>query len=147
MDERSISLVEESYRKLLPISEKATETFLALLHARSPAAYLTFTRVVGPDAPRVFALLGAFVENLRDRDALVAALKAYEEGNGVERLMDAHHIAVEVTILWTLRRSLRKEFSTDIELAWIDVITDLSWSAIKSRAALVPCRPVGATLH
>jgi SapC len=106
MNERSIVLVQESYQKLIPISERAASIFFSRLLDCDPDIYSTFARTVGSDAKHVISLLGAIVKKLRDRRKLLFALDEFRRPNNNGHLIDARHGAVEVALVWTLRRSL-----------------------------------------
>lgn len=147
MDERSISLVQESYRKLIPISERAGSIFFARLRDRHPTIYISVTKTLDPDAHHVVSLLGMVVESFRKRRGPVCAPSDLRGPDSVEHLLGAHHAAVEVALVWTLRRSLRKDFTPEVELAWVDAITAFSLSVFQARTKFASRRPVGTTLH
>jgi hemoglobin-like flavoprotein len=126
MNSRQIALVRSSWRKVLPIKQRAAELFYARLFELDPTLEPLFRGDMTEQGRKLMAMLGTVVAQL---DRLGELLPAVEQlgrrhaGYGVE---DAHYETVGEALLGTLRAGLGDDLSREAEEAWAVAYTTLA---------------------
>lgn len=127
MDDTGITLVQESFSKVVPIKEQAAELFYADLFETAPSVkpYLTSTDMTRQGA-QLMATLGVVVNGLRDLDAIVPVaqdLAVRHVGYGVKA---TDYDSVGASLIRTLEKGLGDDFNAETKAAWLDAYTTLS---------------------
>ncbi len=118
MDQCSLSLIENSIDKLEPIAEHVDAMFAARLLDTYPDVYRLFAIDIEPQARRLLPTLKLVVNSLPSFGALLPAVRALAYSRKVCRMVDANYQPIGETLLWTLRRSLGRSFTGEVERAW-----------------------------
>ena len=121
MTPQQIALVQDSFRKVMPIADTAAAMFYARLFELDPSLRQLFKGELRKQGMMLMSMIGSAVRGLTDPNALVPVLHALgrrHAGYGVE---DAHYTTVAAALLWTLERGLGNAFTPAAEQAWTRV--------------------------
>ncbi len=135
MNETQITLIQESFAKVVPIKQQAGEIFYAKLFEIAPEVRPLFKADVTEQAGKLMTMLGTVVNGLRDLDKIVpvAQRMAVEHaGFGVE---PAHYAPVGAALIATLETGLGEDFTLETREAWVAAYEILSNVMIDAASA------------
>lgn len=121
MDQATITLVQDSFRKVEPIAPLAAELFYKKLFEMDPSLKSLFNGDMEAQGAKLMKMIGIAVNGLNNLDAIVPAVKdlgARHVGYGVK---DKDYETVGGALLWTLEQGLGDDFTPDVRNAWADV--------------------------
>ncbi len=126
MNDTQITLVQESFAKVVPIKEAAAEIFYNRLFEVAPAVKPMFKGDMKEQGAKLMTTLGVVVNGLRDLDKIVPvaeqlAVKHIDYGVTAE-----HYETVGAALLFTLKTGLGDDFTGEVEEAWTTAYTTLS---------------------
>ncbi|CUH68451.1 Soluble cytochrome O [Thalassovita gelatinovora] len=119
MDDKTITLVQDSFAKVVPIKDAAAEIFYANLFETAPQVKPYFAQADMKDqGAKLMATLGVVVNGLRDLDKIVPvaqqlAIKHVDYGVQAE-----DYDAVGASLLFTLEKGLGDDFTPEVKDAW-----------------------------
>ena len=137
MTGEQITLVQDSFRKVLPIADAAAALFYARLFDLDPTLESLFKGDITEQGRKLMQMIGVAVRSLDRLEQVmpaVQALGARHVGYGVR---DKDYETVGRALIWTLRKGLGDDFTPEVEAAWGEVYTTLA-GAMKAAAAGVP---------
>jgi len=126
MTPQQITLVQESFRKVLPISEMAATIFYARLFELDPSLRKLFTGDIKRQGMMLMSMIASAVRGLSDPNALLPVLTALGRRHGGYGVVDAHYTTVAEALLWTLEQGLGKDFTPETREAWISAYSLMS---------------------
>jgi hemoglobin-like flavoprotein len=118
----TISRVEESYAKIVPIADEAAVLFYERLFELSPALRPYFGGDMEAQRCKLMATLQFAVNSLREPDALLPAIRAMGARHAGYGAHAAHYPLVRDALLWMLEACLGEEFGSADHRAWTDVL-------------------------
>jgi hemoglobin-like flavoprotein len=121
MNENQIALVQESWKKVLPIREVAAELFYGKLFELDPTLRALFRGDMVEQGRKLMTMIGTAVAGLSRLDQLVPAVEllgARHVGYGVQ---DHHYDTVAAALLDTLQKGLGEGFTAEVKEAWVAV--------------------------
>lgn len=129
MEQTTINLVQESFKKVKPIASDAAVIFHSKLFELDPALKPLFPS--GEDAmknqgAKLMAMLGAAVGSLNNLDTLVPVLKDLAKRHVTYKVEASHYATVGAALLSTLEAGLGDDFTPDVKEAWTGVYTTMS---------------------
>ena len=119
MTPRQITLVQESFRKVLPIADTAATIFYARLFELDPSLRKLFSGDMKRQGMMLMSMIASAVRGLSDPNALIPVLTALGRRHGGYGVVDAHYTTVAEALLWTLGQGLGDEFTPDTRDAWV----------------------------
>jgi nitric oxide dioxygenase len=131
MDSKQISLVQDSFEKVLPISDTAAEIFYADLFATSPevAPYFANADMSG-QGKKLMATLSVVVRGLGNLDMVLPAARALAVKH-VDYGVEAEDYAkVGASLIRTLEQGLGDAFTPATRDAWVAAYAALSGAMI-----------------
>jgi hemoglobin-like flavoprotein len=121
-----ITLVKNSWSRVVPIAPAAAELFYGRLFDLDPALRPLFKGDMAEQGRKLMQMIGVAVDNL---DRLADIAPAVQE-LGVKHLdygvRNSHYDTVGAALLWTLDQGLGEAFTPDVRKAWTDVYTLLA---------------------
>jgi len=126
MNDTHVALVQQSWKKVLPIREKAAEIFYANLFTRDPALRPLFKGDMVEQGKKLMTMIGTAVAGLSRPDELIPAVKALGVRHGGYGVRDEHYDTVAGALLDTLQAGLGDAFTADVKGAWVAVYTVLA---------------------
>ena len=127
-------LVQESFAKVVPISETAADLFYNRLFELDPSLRPLFKGDMKDQGRKLMDMIGVAVKGLDDVDKIVPAVQALGERHGGYGVKDKDYDTVATALLWTLEQGLGKDFTPEVKTAWTEVYILLS-SVMKDAAA------------
>lgn len=121
MTREQINLVKTSFEKIEPIAEKAAALFYAKLFDLNPKLRGLFKGDVYEQGKKLMQVLSYAVENLDKLEEIVPQVRelgARHAGYGVEY---HDYETVGAALLWTLEKTLGREFNAPTRKAWTAV--------------------------
>ncbi|WP_341368694.1 globin family protein [Yoonia sp. BS5-3] len=127
-----ITLIQDSFAKVAPISDAAAEIFYARLFEIAPEVKPYFTNDMTEQGAKLMATLGVVVKGLRDLDKIVPvaqqlAVKHVDYGVKAE-----DYAPVGASLIYTLEKGLGDDFTPDLKDAWTEAYTVLSGVMIEA---------------
>lgn len=133
MTGEQITLVQDSFEKVLPIADAAAALFYARLFDLDPKLESLFKGDITEQGRKLMQMLSVAVKSLDRLEQImpaVEALGARHVGYGVR---DKDYDTVGRAFIWTLRKGLGDDFTPQVESAWVEVYSALA-GAMKSAA-------------
>lgn len=118
MTSTEISLVKESFRKVLPIADQAAALFYTRLFELDPSLRALFHGDMAEQGRKLMHMLGMAVAGLDRLEQLVPAVRALGLRHAGYRVRDEHYETVGEALLWTLGRGLGAAFTPEMQAAW-----------------------------
>jgi hemoglobin-like flavoprotein len=126
MTPEQIQLVQTSFAKVAPISDRAAETFYGRLFEIAPAVKPMFPDDMREQRKKLMGTLAVVVGALSDLGPVLPAASALAKKH-VAYGVEAHHYdTVGEALLWTLGRAFGPEWTPELEQAWTSVYATVS---------------------
>lgn len=126
MTPEQITLIQDSFAKVAPISDAAAEIFYARLFEIAPEVKPYFKGDMKEQGAKLMATLGAVVNGLRDLDKIVPvaeALAVKHVGYGVK---EEDYAPVGASLIYALEQGLGDGFTPELKESWVSAYTTLS---------------------
>lgn len=136
MTPEKIALVQGSWEKVKPISEKAAELFYGKLFELNPDFKELFPNDMVEQGRKLMAMINTAVNSLNNLDAVVPAVEAMGKRHVGYGVKDEDYDVVGEALLWTLGAGLGDAFTDDVKQAWTDTYVLLA-TTMKNAAAAV----------
>jgi len=121
MDQQTITLVQDSWAKVLPIAPAAGALFYANLFDADPSLKALFKGDMTQQASQLMQMIDAAVAKLDDLDSLVPVLRQLGQGHATYGVLPAHYDTVGGALLKTLEQGLGSAFTPATKQAWTAV--------------------------
>ena len=121
-----ISMIRDSWAKVVPIADQAAELFYGKLFELDPSVRSLFKGDMKEQGQKLMKMITFAVDNLDKLDEIVPDIQAMgvrHMGYGVK---NSHYDTVGEALLWTLGQGLGDAFTPEVKLAWTDVYTLLA---------------------
>lgn len=142
MNPATVSLVQSSFQKVLPIADQAMVIFYDKLFEINPELQSLFPsdkEKMGNQRNKLRNMLAAAVGGLTNIHKLVPILQNLGKRHATYGVEAAHYDDVGAALLSTLEVGLGEDFTPEVKQAWIDVYGVLATTMIEAAAA-VPAR-------
>ena len=128
-----ITLVKDSFRKIVPIADQAAALFYARLFELDPNLRPLFGGDMAEQGRKLMTMIATAVASLERLDTIVPAVRALgvrHAGYGVE---EEHYATVGAALLWTLEKGLGPEFTSAVRDAWTTTYSLLANTMIEAQ--------------
>ncbi len=126
MTPEQIFLVQQSWEKVLPISQTAGELFYERLTELEPE----FEKLINSDhVEQIKKLMTSFnlvINSLNDPDMLKPVLELLGERHVGYGVIETDYNAASNAFCWALKHSLKEDFTSEVQAAWLEVFHFLS---------------------
>jgi hemoglobin-like flavoprotein len=126
MTPEQIKLVQDSFAKVAPISEKAAELFYGRLFEIAPQVRAMFPDDMTEQRKKLMATLTIVVNGLNNLDTILPAASALAKRHVSYGAEAAHYPVVGQALLWTLEQGLGPSWTPEVAAAWTGAYTTLS---------------------
>jgi hemoglobin-like flavoprotein len=126
MTPEQITLVQTSFKKVVPIAGTAADLFYSRLFEIAPPVRSLFPADLTEQKVKLMAMLGTAVTNLHQLDTILPALRALGERHKGYGVTADHYAPVGAALLWTLGKGLGSDFTPDTKEAWTAAYTELA---------------------
>lgn len=118
MNQDQITLVQESFAKVLPISEIVATMFYKKLFSLTPELEPLFTGDMNEQGAKLMKMLGVVVNGLSNLDVLLPAVQNLGKRHVDYGVTADMYTTVGEALLWTLEQGLGESFTIDVKDAW-----------------------------
>jgi hemoglobin-like flavoprotein len=121
-----IAAIQESFSKVVPISEHAAMLFYGRLFEIAPAVKPLFRGDLTEQGRKLMATLGVVVNGLADLQSVLPAASALAKRHVDYGVKAADYAPVGEALLWTLERGLGEQWTPQLSAAWSEAYAVLS---------------------
>ena len=134
MEDKDITLVQDSFAKVVPIADTAAELFYADLFETAPIVKPMFANSdMADQGAKLMTTIGVVVKGLRDLPKIVPIAEKLAVDHVDFGVKPEHYDAVGASLLRTLKKGLGDDFTPEVETAWSNAYGTLS-SVMKAAA-------------
>ncbi|KCV82665.1 globin [Actibacterium atlanticum] len=127
MNDSEITLIQESFAKVVPIKDAAAEIFYADLFETAPEVKPYFANSdMKEQGSKLMATLGVVVNGLRDLDKIVPVAQQLAIGHVDYGVKAEDYGKVGASLLRTLEKGLGEAFTPEVKSAWTTAYGTLS---------------------
>lgn len=130
MTPREITLIQDSFRQVLPNLDSAATLFYARLFELDPSLRPMFHGDMREQGRKLMQMLALAVTSLSQLDQLVPQVRALGSRHAGYGVREEHYATVGAALLWTLEKGLGPSFTQEVRTAWTDAYTLLSTTMI-----------------
>ncbi len=135
MTPKQITLVQDSWQKVVPIAPQAAEIFYNTLFEMDPSLKPLFKGDITEQGKKLMAMLDTAVKLLKEPEKLLPAVEKLGIGHVKYGVKTEHYDTVGAALLKTLEIGLGDEFTTPVKRAWAAVYKTLSTTMINAANA------------
>jgi nitric oxide dioxygenase len=121
-----VRLVQESFTKVVPISEQAAVLFYDRLFEIAPAVKAMFPADMTEQRKKLMMMLAAVVNGLGNLQSILPAASALAKRHVSYGAKPEHYPVVGGALLWTLEKGLGEAWTPDVADAWTAAYGTLS---------------------
>ncbi len=126
MNSTQVKLVQESFAKVIPISETAAVIFYDRLFEVAPSVKAMFPADMTEQRKKLMMMLAAVVNGLGNLESILPAASALAKRHVNYGAQPAHYPVVGGALLWTLEKGLGEAWTPDVADAWSTAYGTLS---------------------
>jgi nitric oxide dioxygenase len=118
MTPEQIKTVQESFAKVVPISEQAAALFYGRLFEIAPEVKPLFRGDMKEQGRKLMGTLVVVVSGLSNLEAILPAASALAKKHVDYGVKAEHYTSVGEALLWTLERGLGSDWTSELAAAW-----------------------------
>ena len=118
MTPEQVQLVQQSFSKIVPISDQAAVIFYDRLFEIAPQVKSMFPSDMTEQRGKLMATLSAVVNGLNNLSSILPAASALAKRHVAYGARAEHYPVVGAALLWTLERGLGDSWTPDVANAW-----------------------------
>lgn len=119
MDSKQITLVQESFKKVAPIADKAAEIFYARLFELDPQLKKLFKSDMKEQGKKLMSTLGIVIAGLSKPETIIPAAEKLAVKHLDYGVKAEDYTTVGNALLYTLKQGLGDAFTDELRQAWI----------------------------
>jgi hemoglobin-like flavoprotein len=123
---QQVTLIQQSFAKVAPISEQAAALFYGRLFEIAPQVKPLFRGDMKGQGLKLMATLAVVVNGLTNLETILPAASALAKKHVTYGVEAEHYAPVGAALLWTLERGLGADWTPDLAAAWTAAYTTLS---------------------
>ena len=126
MNASDVALVQDSFKKVAPISDVAAELFYGRLFEVAPQVKPMFRGDMKEQGRKLMATLGVVVTGLTRLETVLPAASALAKQHVAYGVKAEHYPIVGGALLWTLEKGLGDAWTPELASAWTAAYGTLS---------------------
>ncbi|QSP94065.1 hemin receptor [Marinobacter salinisoli] len=126
MNAQQITLVQDSFAKVVPIADQAAAMFYSKLFEMDPELKPLFKGDMKEQGQKLMKMIGMAVNSLGRLDEIVPAVQQLGVRHAGYGVKDSDYDTVGGALLWTLEQGLGENFTPDCKAAWTETYTVLA---------------------
>lgn len=134
MTPEQVSMVQDSFKKVVPIADTAADLFYDRLFTIAPDVKPLFPVDLREQKKKLITMLATAVTNLHQVEAILPAVQSLGKRHVAYGVTAQHYEPVGAALLWTLEQGLGPDFTPPIKAAWAQAYTTLA-GAMQEAAA------------
>ena len=116
-----VTLVKDSWSKVVPIADQAAALFYGKLFDLDPSLKPMFKGDMKEQGEKLMKMIAVAVDNLDKLDEIVPAVQDLGVKHLEYGVKNSQYDTVGAALLWTLGQGLGEGFTPEVRLAWTDV--------------------------
>lgn len=132
----SVSLVQNSFARVLPIADTAADIFYTRLFEIAPELRALFPDDMSEQKDKLMQMLATAVNNLHEFETILPAVQELGRRHVAYGVVDGHYDKVGQALLFALEKGLGDQFTQATRDAWIETYATLA-TVMKAAAAEV----------
>ena len=137
MTHEQVTMVQDSFKKVVPIADTAADLFYDRLFVIAPEVRPMFPDDLKEQKKKLIGMLATAVTNLHQVDTIIPAVENLGKRHVSYGVTDKHYEPVGAALLWTLEKGLGDDFTPPLKDAWTEAYMTLA-GVMKAAAATVP---------
>ena len=137
MTPNRVTMVQESFKKVVPIAGTAADLFYGRLFEIAPEVRSLFPDDLTDQKKKLIAMLATAVTNLHQVDKILPAVEDLGRRHVGYGVTAAMYEPVGAALLWTLEQGLGDDFTPPLKEAWTETYVTVA-GVMKTAAAGVP---------
>jgi hemoglobin-like flavoprotein len=133
MTPEQVTMVQESFKKVMPIAGIAADLFYDRLFEIAPDVRRMFPVDLGEQKKKLIGILAAAVTNLHQLDKIIPVVENLGRRHVGYGVRPEHYQPVAAALLWTLEQGLGADFTPMMKAAWTE--TYMTLAGVMQRAA------------
>ena len=138
MTPEQVTMVQESFKKVVPIAGTAADLFYNRLFEIAPDVRPLFPADLADQKKKLIAMLATAVTNLHQVDRILPAVENLGKRHVAYGVTDRMYEPVGAALLWTLEQGLGPDFTPELKGAWTETYMALAGTMQKAAATVVP---------
>lgn len=126
MTPEQVSLVQDSFKKVVPIADTAADLFYDRLFTIAPDVKPLFPVDLREQKKKLITMLATAVTNLHQVEAILPAVQSLGKRHVAYGVTAQHYEPVGAALLWTLEQGLGSDFTPPVKAAWTEAYTTLA---------------------
>jgi nitric oxide dioxygenase len=118
MTPNQITAIQQSFAKVVPISDQAAALFYGRLFEIAPSVKPLFRGDMAEQGRKLMATLAVVVNGLGNLQAILPAASALAKRHVGYGVKPEHYAPVGEALLWTLQRGLGEHWTPELAAAW-----------------------------
>ena len=133
MTTEQVKLVQDSFKKVVPIAGTAADLFYDRLFTIAPEVRSLFPSDLTEQKKKLMQMLATAVTNLHQVETILPAVEALGRRHVSYGVTPKHYEPVGAALLWTLEQGLGAEFTPPVKEAWTE--TYMTVAGVMTKAA------------
>jgi hemoglobin-like flavoprotein len=134
MTPEQVTMVQTSFKKVVPIADTAADLFYDRLFMIAPEVRSMFPDDIKDQKKKLIAMLATAVTNLHQVETILPAVESLGKRHVAYGVTADHYEPVGAALLWTLEQGLGPDFTPPVKAAWTEAYVTLA-GAMKGAAA------------
>ena len=139
MTPEQVAMVQESFKKVVPIAGTAADLFYGRLFEIAPEVRPLFPDDLKEQKKKLIGMLATAVTNLHQVDKIIPAVEDLGRRHVKYGVTSKHYEPVGTALLWTLEKGLGDHFTPPLKAAWTE--TYLTLAGVMQTAAAEAASP------
>ncbi|HWK96446.1 MAG TPA: globin family protein [Pseudolabrys sp.] len=135
MTPEQVTMVQDSFRKVVPIAGTAADLFYNRLFEIAPEVRPLFPADLADQKKKLISMLATAVTNLHQIDTIAPAVAGLGKRHVTYGVTAAMYEPVGAALLWTLEQGLGPDFTPPVKAAWTETYVTLA--GVMQKAAAV----------
>jgi len=134
MTPEQLILVQESWGKVIPVSDTAAQLFYGKLFELDPSLRELFKGDMAEQGKKLMTMINVAVNGLKRLESIVPAVQDLGRRHVDYGVKDEDYDTVGAALIWTLSQGLGDDFTDEVKDAWVTVYGILA-TTMKNAAA------------
>lgn len=126
MTPEQVAMVQESFKKVVPIAGTAADLFYGRLFEIAPEVRPLFPEDLKEQKKKLIGMLATAVTNLHQVDKIMTAVQDLGRRHVAYGVTAQQYEPVGAALLWTLEKGLGDEFTPPLKAAWTETYMTLA---------------------
>lgn len=118
MTPAQVALVQDTWRKVIPVRDLAADLFYGKLFSLEPSAKVLFKGDMKEQGRNLNAMMSVAVSGLAKPEKILPAVRQLGRRHAAYGVRERHYALVGAALLWMLEKCLIEEFTPQVREAW-----------------------------